>query len=118
MNFEEQLSSKITSRTARVGVVGLGYVGLPLAVEFAKTGFSVVGIDVQQSKVDAINKGESYIQDIPTSVLEPLVLLFGGGQRTADEDALGEGQHTETLFEHLRSISAGATTIAGRGRRP
>ena len=54
-------------------MVGLGYVGLPLVVEFAHAGFCVTGIDVQQSKVDAINRGESYIQDIPTSALEPLV---------------------------------------------
>jgi UDP-N-acetyl-D-glucosamine dehydrogenase len=70
---QEQLSGKISSRTAVVGVVGLGYVGLPLAVEFAKAGFNVIGIDVQQSKVDQVNKGESYIQDIPASVLKPLV---------------------------------------------
>ena len=67
------LREKIVNRTARVGVVGLGYVGLPLAVEFAKAGFSVVGIDVLESKVDAINRGESYIQDIPIGVLRPLV---------------------------------------------
>ena len=73
MNYEEQLREKIASRAARVGVVGLGYVGLPLAVEFAKAGFHVTGIDVQQSKVDQLNLGQSYIQDIPTSVLELLV---------------------------------------------
>jgi UDP-N-acetyl-D-glucosamine dehydrogenase len=56
-----------------VGVIGLGYVGLPLAVEFAKAGFSVTGIDVQQSKVDAVNRGESYVQDIPTATLNELV---------------------------------------------
>jgi UDP-N-acetyl-D-glucosamine dehydrogenase len=67
------LRNKITSHTARVGIVGLGYVGLPLAVEFAQAGFHVVGIDVQASKVDRLNAGESYIQDIPTSVLGPLV---------------------------------------------
>ena len=67
------LREKITNKTALVGVVGLGYVGLPLAVEFAKAGFHVVGIDVLASKVDAINQGESYIQDIPTEVLRPLV---------------------------------------------
>jgi UDP-N-acetyl-D-glucosamine dehydrogenase len=67
------LQSKITSHSARVGIVGLGYVGLPLAVEFAQAGFRVTGIDVQQSKVDQLNAGESYIQDIPTSVLRPLV---------------------------------------------
>ncbi|HEY4362744.1 MAG TPA: nucleotide sugar dehydrogenase [Bryobacteraceae bacterium] len=69
----EELKRKIESHTASTGVVGLGYVGLPLAVELAQTGFNVVGIDVQQSKVDAINRGESYIQDVPTSVLKPLV---------------------------------------------
>jgi UDP-N-acetyl-D-glucosamine dehydrogenase len=67
------LQSKITSHSARVGIVGLGYVGLPLAVEFAQAGFRVTGIDVQQSKVDQLNAGESYIQDIPTGVLRPLV---------------------------------------------
>ncbi len=67
------LAAKIQNRTAKVGVVGLGYVGLPLAVEFAKAGFSVTGIDLLESKVASINHGESYIQDIPTSVLRPLV---------------------------------------------
>ncbi len=67
------LKQKIQNRTAHVGVVGLGYVGLPLAVEFARAGFCVTGIDVLQSKVDAINKGASYIQDVPDSVLRPLV---------------------------------------------
>jgi UDP-N-acetyl-D-glucosamine dehydrogenase len=56
-----------------VGVVGLGYVGLPLAVEFAQAGFSVVGIDVDSSKVKAIGRGESYVQDVPTEILKPLV---------------------------------------------
>ncbi len=72
-NVMHELRSKITSHTARVGIVGLGYVGLPLAVEFAQAGFHVVGIDVQASKVDQLNAGESYIQDIPSSVLGPLV---------------------------------------------
>jgi UDP-N-acetyl-D-glucosamine dehydrogenase len=69
----EELRRKIESHQAHVGVVGLGYVGLPLVVEFAHAGFSVTGIDVQQSKVDAINRGESYIQDIPTAALAPFV---------------------------------------------
>ncbi len=73
MTHEAKLSAKIASRDARVGVIGLGYVGLPLVVEFAKMGFTVVGIDVQQSKVDAVNRGESYIQDIPTETLAALV---------------------------------------------
>jgi len=72
-NHCEELRRKIETHQASVGVVGLGYVGLPLVVEFAQAGFCVTGIDVQQSKVDAINRGESYIQDIPTAALEPLV---------------------------------------------
>jgi UDP-N-acetyl-D-glucosamine dehydrogenase len=68
-----RLAEKIKSRTARVGVVGLGYVGLPLAVEYAAEGYSVTGIDVQASKVNTLNGAVSYIQDIPTSALAPLV---------------------------------------------
>jgi UDP-N-acetyl-D-glucosamine dehydrogenase len=67
------LEEKIRSRTARVGIIGLGYVGLPLAMEFARAGFSVTGIDIQESKVGQINRGESYVQDVPTSTLRPFV---------------------------------------------
>ncbi len=63
----EALRQKLADRTARVGVVGLGYVGLPLAVELARAGFKTIGIDLDKRKVDAINRGESYIQDVPTS---------------------------------------------------
>ncbi|MCC7042228.1 MAG: nucleotide sugar dehydrogenase [Acidobacteria bacterium] len=58
------LESRLTSRTARVGVVGLGYVGLPLAVEFARGGFRTTGIDLDARKVAAVNAGTSYIQDV------------------------------------------------------
>jgi UDP-N-acetyl-D-glucosamine dehydrogenase len=65
----EALERRIATRTAVVGVVGLGYVGLPLAVELARSGFQTIGIDVDHRKVDAINRGESYIQDVrPTDV--------------------------------------------------
>jgi UDP-N-acetyl-D-glucosamine dehydrogenase len=67
------LEEKIRARTARVGIVGLGYVGLPLAVEFAKAGFSVTGIDVSEAKAQRVNAGDSYVGDIPSSVLGPLV---------------------------------------------
>ncbi|MDP2998968.1 MAG: nucleotide sugar dehydrogenase [Bryobacterales bacterium] len=73
MEYRAALEEKIRSHTAEAGVVGLGYVGLPLAVEFARAGFRVTGIDVQQSKVDRINAGDSYVQDVPSSVLAPLV---------------------------------------------
>ena len=54
-------------------MVGLGYVGLPLAVEYAKAGYSVTGIDVQNSKIDSMNAGTSYIQDVPTHEVKELV---------------------------------------------
>jgi UDP-N-acetyl-D-glucosamine dehydrogenase len=69
----EQLTEKIRNKTARVGVVGLGYVGLPLAVEFGKAGFTVVGLDLSEGKVATLNKGESYIQDVATEEVRELV---------------------------------------------
>jgi len=67
VNHAERLRTRIEKREARVGVLGLGYVGLPLVVEFAKAGFHVVGFDVTAGKVESINKGESYIPDVPTA---------------------------------------------------
>ena len=67
------LEEKIRNRTARVGIVGLGYVGLPLAVEFARAGFQVTGIDLSEEKARSVNAGNSYIGDIHTSTLAPLV---------------------------------------------
>jgi len=58
------LREKIKNKSAKVGIIGLGYVGLPLAMEFAKEGFSVVGIDVSREKVDKLNQGENYIIDV------------------------------------------------------
>ena len=68
-----QLAEKIANKTAHVGVIGLGYVGLPLAVEFAKAGFSVTGIDLIESKVARINAGDSYVQDVPAQEVAELV---------------------------------------------
>jgi len=67
------LEHKIRERRARVGVVGLGYVGLPLAVEFARAGFSVTGIDINADKTRRVNAGDSYVGDISSKVLGPLV---------------------------------------------
>jgi UDP-N-acetyl-D-glucosamine dehydrogenase len=67
------LRERIDQRTARVGVVGLGYVGLPLAVEFARAGYHTIGIDLDQRKVDAIRQGTSYIPDVPTAEVARLV---------------------------------------------
>src|SRR5712692_12510 len=65
------LLDRIRDRQARVGVIGLGYVGLPLAVEFARAGFSVTGFDVDAGKVAEINAGRSYIPDVsPQEIAE------------------------------------------------
>lgn len=68
-----QLHKKLSDRTARTGVIGLGYVGLPLAVEFGRGGFTVVGIDTDRRKCDVVNRGESHIPDVPTSAVADLV---------------------------------------------
>ena len=67
------LQEKLENRTATCGVIGLGYVGLPLVVELAHAGFNVVGIDVDERRVEAVNRGESYVGDVPMDELKPLV---------------------------------------------
>jgi UDP-N-acetyl-D-glucosamine dehydrogenase len=67
------LQEKISTRSLRVGVIGLGYVGLPLATTFAQAGFHVTGIDTDQQKIDAATRGESYIPDISSGALKALV---------------------------------------------
>ena len=66
------LLDRIKARDARVGVVGLGYVGLPLGMAFAEAGFPVMGLDIDKRKIDKIEKGESYIKHIPSGPLEEL----------------------------------------------
>lgn len=69
----KELKEKITNKTAKVSVIGLGYVGLPLAIEIGKTGFGVIGIDVDKEKVDKVNNGRSYIPDVDEDELSRLV---------------------------------------------
>ncbi len=70
--YFDGLMKRLSSRTALIGVVGLGYVGLPLAVEHASAGFSVMGLDDNQSKVDKVNRGENYIPDVDSDLLKEL----------------------------------------------
>ncbi|MFV9510479.1 nucleotide sugar dehydrogenase [Tepidibacillus sp. LV47] len=79
----KELYDKIENKTATIGVVGLGYVGLPLAVEKAKAGYQVIGFDVQQKRVDMVNRGENYIGDV---VDEDLTDLVKSGKLTATTD--------------------------------
>lgn len=66
---ERDLKRKIQTHTARVGVIGLGYVGLPLAVEMAREGFQVTGIDVARERIESVNAGISYVLDVPSQTL-------------------------------------------------
>jgi len=107
VRIKDQLLAKIENRSACVGIVGLGYVGLPLAVEFAKAGFRVIGYDVSKRVTDNLNKGESHIQDVPNSELAPLV-KSGKFQATTDE---------KRLFE-TDAISIAVPTPLGKTRDP
>jgi len=80
---------KILSKKLEIGVIGLGYVGLPLAVEKAKAGFKTIGFDIQQKRVDMVNKGENYIGDV---VQEDLASLVKSGmfRATTDYSLIGE----------------------------
>ena len=67
------VSKKIKDKTAKIGVIGLGYVGLPLAIEFVKSGYDVTGIDVDINKINSINSGQNYIADIDDNILKKAV---------------------------------------------
>ena len=71
--IKEQLIAAITAKRAHVGVVGLGYVGLPLLAEFAGSGFQATGFEVDENKAAQINAGESYIGDVNSTVIKDLV---------------------------------------------
>lgn len=83
MGMKEELLQKIKDRSLVVGVCGLGYVGLPLAVEKAKAGFKTIGFDVQESKVNMVNNGQNYIGDV---VNEDLASLVKEGKLSATTD--------------------------------
>ena len=87
--MKDLLKRKITGKEARAGVVGLGYVGLPLAVELAGAGFTVTGIDLQEAKVAQVNSGTSYVGDVASETLAPLVAA-GRLKATADFSVLRE----------------------------
>jgi len=88
----DKILNRISERRAVVGVIGLGYVGLPLAVEFAGAGLKTIGFDLDQSRVDSINNGRSYIPDVPTDVVAEL----------AKEGKLS----ASTAFSHLAETDA------------
>jgi len=97
MDYATQLIEKFKNKTARVAVLGMGYVGLPFATVFAKAGFEVTGIDPVAEKMDMVNRGESYILDVPTEVVKKLV----------DTGKL----HATTDYSVLRDIDAVAICV-------
>ncbi|MEX2178040.1 MAG: nucleotide sugar dehydrogenase [Gemmatimonadaceae bacterium] len=105
--MKKQLLDKIEQRTARIGVIGLGYVGLPLAVEFARAGFRVVGYDVSERVVNLVNDGHSHIADVPASAVAALV-KEGRLDATTDPARLGE----------LDAISIAVPTPLAKTRDP
>jgi UDP-N-acetyl-D-glucosamine dehydrogenase len=86
--MKAQLLSRIQDRSANVGVVGLGYVGLPLAMEFAKAGFHVIGYDVSERVCELLMRGESHIQDVPAADVAAMIKA-GRFEATTNETALG-----------------------------
>ncbi len=107
MTHKDKLLAKIENRCARVGVIGLGYVGLPLAMEFAQNGFTVVGIDTSAEKVASINARQSYIPDVAT---EDLAALVAGGKLSATTDY--------TAINELDTISICVPTPLRKTRDP
>src|SRR5512147_1776250 len=82
------LVEKITAKKARVGVIGLGYVGLPLVIEFCRAGFTVNGFDVDEKKIAALRRKESYIRHIDSSLLKKEI--NGNFKATSDFALLAE----------------------------
>ncbi len=119
------LREKIDSRTAEVAVIGLGYVGLPLALEFARVSFSVTGVDVDARKVEALNQGRSYLADVSAQEVAEQVRA-GRLRATMDYDALRAADVificVPTPFDAMKApdlsfVRAAAEGIARRLRR-
>jgi UDP-N-acetyl-D-glucosamine dehydrogenase len=106
-SMKDQLLRKIHDRSATVGVIGLGYVGLPLAVEMAKAGFHVIGYDVSDRVVSRLTAGHSHIQDVPSS--EVAAIVRGG---------LFEATNDETQLGRCDAVSIAVPTPLGKTRDP
>jgi len=88
-SMKDRLLEKLSERSACIGVVGLGYVGLPLALEFARAGFHVIGYDVSQRVAHALMRGESHIKDVPNADVAEQVTA-GRMEATTEESRLRE----------------------------
>lgn len=132
------LATKIENKTAVIGVVGLGYVGLPIALEFAKKGFNCLGVDLSQWKIDSLNKGENYIEDLSDKEIAEVVAngklkSFSSFDVLADADVIyicvptpfnlnkdpdlsyiiGAGEGTATILKKGQLVILKSTTFPG-----
>jgi UDP-N-acetyl-D-glucosamine dehydrogenase len=98
---------KIKEKKAHIGIIGLGYVGLPLAIEFCKTGFQVTGLDIDQEKIDLLSQGESYIKHISGEKIKHL-----------NKEGKFKGSTNHTLIEHLDCILICVPTPLNKNREP
>ena len=108
----ERLRARIEDRTAVVGVAGLGYVGLPLAPEFAKAGFRAVGIDPGEGRIDRVNRGESSIGDVRSKELAADCVVIHTDHTGFDYDWVVE--HARLVFDTrnaTREVKAGRDKV-------
>jgi UDP-N-acetyl-D-glucosamine dehydrogenase len=106
-SHKQELLDKLQEKTARVCVIGMGYVGLPLAVEFARAGLSVVGLDINEEKCECINSGHSYIQDIPSEIVAELV-----------DDGLLRATTDYSVLDALDAVVICVPTPLGKSKDP
>jgi UDP-N-acetyl-D-glucosamine dehydrogenase len=101
------LLDKIKKKEAKIGVIGLGYVGLPLVIEFCKSGFSVTGLDIDEKKIKALSQGKSFIKHIPSEKIQAL-----------NQDGKFEASKDFTLVEKLDCILICVPTPLNKNREP
>src|ERR1051326_7633064 len=115
--MKDLLLKRIEDRKAVVAIIGLGYVGLPLAVEFAKGGFKVIGYDVSERVVRSLMEGHSHIQDVPSTDIAKFVrqCLF---EATTDESRLKEEDAVSIAVPTplLKTAAPGLSHEVGRGQ--
>jgi UDP-N-acetyl-D-glucosamine dehydrogenase len=115
------LQQRIADKSAHVAIIGLGYVGLPLACGLSKSGFQVTGVDLDSRRVEALNRGVSYIPDVPSDQLAPLV-AEGRLQATTDYDVLNNVQAVficvPTPFNAMRAPDLSFVEQAAQGIAP
>ncbi|MCC8179632.1 MAG: NAD(P)-binding domain-containing protein, partial [Planctomycetes bacterium] len=123
---DKNLIDAILARQAVVGIVGLGYVGLPLAIAFANNGFKVIAYDIDADKVEAVNSSSQYIRHIPGE--EMRIILDAGGTATADINDLAQAdaliicvptpltRNREPDMRFVKNISRALAPVLRRGQ--